>query len=219
MVTLNGLPSTEESLTTPSCTPFSASTYAGAARTGCVTSATILAITMPCLPATVIITLASFSPGDFGTWSAAVSSSCPPGGMVLPAMSEMSVHLQLGCARAMVSGSVPALRSMKRAGCLVPGATTPKSTTGGSTRSGMADGACGAGEVGRAWGAAAEAWGEEVGASGAAATAGAGAPGLASVQAEAGTTASVNRMMIAFENIEFPFSTDSTHARGAHLAK
>jgi len=83
----------------------------------------------------------------------------------------------------------------------------------------MADGACGAGEVGRAWGAAAEAWGEEVGASGAAATAGAGAPGLASVQAEAGTTASVNRMMIAFENIEFPFSTDSTHARGAHLAK
>ncbi len=86
---------------------------------------------MPGWPATEIITFASFSPGDFGTCSAAVSSRLPPGSITLPTMSEMSVHLQLGAARSMVSGTAPALRRMNRAGCLVPGATVPKFTTGG----------------------------------------------------------------------------------------
>ena len=83
------------------------------------------------------------------------------------------------------------------------------------------DGACGAEAAGRAWGeeAAAGGWGAEDGAWGAEADAGAGVPGEASVQAGAGTTASASRMMDAFENIVFPFSADSTHAHGKHLAQ
>jgi hypothetical protein len=85
----------------------------------------------------------------------------------------------------------------------------------------MPEGACGAEAAGRACGAeaAAGACGEEDGACGADADAGAGVPGDASVQAATGTAASTSRMMDTFENIVFPFSPDSTHARGKNLAQ